>query len=131
MEGYRRKWKCIHLQFNYNCNPYGSGNIIGNDNPNTNQSPSNPKLELFAASLTVNVAPNPTSNYFTLTLKSIGIEKVKINVVDIMGRPVEKIIDVSPNSSVQIGNKYRPGVYMVQAIQGKQTIVLKLIKEGN
>ena len=45
--------------------------------------------------------------------------------------PVEKMTDITPNSTVQIGGKYRPGIYMVQAIQGQQTVVLKLIKEGN
>jgi hypothetical protein len=109
----------------------GNGNDRDNANPATAPSQSNPKLEMFAASLTVNVAPNPTSSYFTLTLKSIGTEKVKISVVDAVGRPIEKIVDILPNSTLQIGGKYHPGIYMVQAIQGQQTVVLKLIKEGN
>ncbi|MGH2563531.1 MAG: Ig-like domain-containing protein, partial [Ginsengibacter sp.] len=100
-------------------------------NPPEDQSQSNAKMELFAAGLTLNAAPNPTSSYFTLSLRSIGTEKIKLNVVDLMGRTIEKITDITPNTTVQIGGKYHPGIYMVQAVQGQQTVVLKLIKEGN
>ncbi len=100
-------------------------------NPPEVPAQSNPKLEMFATGLTVNAAPNPTSNYFTLSLRSIGTEKIKLAVVDLMGRTIEKITDITPNSTIQIGGMYHPGVYMVQAIQGQQIVVLKLIKEGN
>ena len=55
-------------------------------NPPEVPAQSNAKVEMFAAGLTVNVAPNPTSNYFTLSLNSIGTEKIKLNVVDVLGR---------------------------------------------
>ena len=93
--------------------------------------PGNQPVGYLSASLTVNAAPNPTSNYFTLSLNSIGKEKIKVAVVDLMGRAIEKITDIMPNSTIQIGGKYHPGIYMVQATQGQQTVVLKLIKEGN
>ena len=93
--------------------------------------PGNQPVGYLSASLTVNAAPNPTSSYFTLSLNSIGKEKIKVAVVDLMGRAIEKITDIMPNSTIQIGGKYHPGIYMVQATQGQQTVVLKLIKEGN
>jgi hypothetical protein len=105
----------------------------GNNDPDIVQPPLNPKLALLDAtpSLSATVAPNPSSNYFTLTLKSVNPGKIKLNVVDIMGRTIEIITDILPNGTVQIGGKYHPGVYMVQAVQGQQAVVLKLIKEGN
>ena len=48
-----------------------------------------------------------------------------------MGRAIEIMDNIWPNGTIQIGSKYRPGVYMVQVMQGKQTLALKLIKEGN
>jgi hypothetical protein len=29
-----------------------------------------------------------------------------------------------------VGHKYRPGIYFVQAIQGKQIVTLKLVKQA-
>ncbi|HEY5390774.1 MAG TPA: Ig-like domain-containing protein, partial [Hanamia sp.] len=82
-------------------------------------------------SLSVKVAPNPTSNYFTLQFKSESIEKVNMKVVDVTGRTVEEIRNIWPNSTIQIGGKYHPGIYLVKAIQGTESVSLKLIKEGN
>ncbi len=82
-------------------------------------------------SLSVFVAPNPASDHFTLALKSLSNEKVKLTVVDITGRTIQKINDVEPNSNVRVGEQYHPGIYLLQAVQGKQTVIVKLIKEGN
>ena len=88
-----------------------------------------PKQELLQREpLTATVAPNPSSDYFTVNLKSGSEEKIKIQVVDISGRGIEKMIDITPNTTIQVGGKYHHGVYLMQAIQGKQSVVLKLIK---
>jgi len=83
-----------------------------------------------ATKLEAKVLPNPTSSYFTLGLKSASNEKVNLTVVDVLGSVVEQRSDVPANSNLQIGNGYHPGVYFAQLMQGKETIVLKLIKEG-
>ena len=75
--------------------------------------------------------PNPTTNYFTLQFNSISYEKLKITVIDVTGRVVEQNPDVPANSTLQLGNKYHPGVYIAEILQGKNKIVLRLIKEGN
>ena len=84
-----------------------------------------------APSLQVKVAPNPTSNYFTVNFVSDKPANINIVVVDVMGRTVEEVRDILPNSTLQIGGKYHPGVYIVQAVQGSDAVALKLIKEGN
>ena len=38
--------------------------------------------------------------------------------------------DVPANSTLQVGGKYRPGIYLVEIMQGKEKQVLKLMKEG-
>jgi hypothetical protein len=80
--------------------------------------------------LSVKVMPNPSSYYFKLGLKSGSNEKVTITVVDILGRTVELRNDVAANSNVQLGRSYHPGVYFAQVVQGKDIVILKLIKEG-
>ncbi len=101
-----------------------STNVTVNANPGHN-------FRTFdAPTLKVKVAPNPTSNYFTLQFSSESAENVKIIVTDDLGRTVEQVSNIWPNSSLQIGGKYHPGVYIVQAIQGDYMVPLKLIKEG-
>jgi len=85
-----------------------------------------PKAVMF----TVKVMPNPSSYYFTLLLNSQSHEKFKITVVDVTGRLVEQKTDVLANSTLQLGSKYHPGVYIAEILQGKDKVVLKLIKEG-
>ena len=99
--------------------------------------PANPVQSLvetiapISGNFTVRVMPNPTSNYFTLQLNSQSYEKFKITVTDVIGRIVEQKPDVPANSTLQLGNKYHPGVYIAEILQGKNKVVLRLIKEGN
>ena len=91
----------------------------------------NQVTEPKVAPFTVKVMPNPTTNYFTLQFNSVSYEKLKITVIDITGRVVEQNPDVPANSILQLGNNYHPGVYIAEILQGKNKIVLRLIKEGN
>jgi len=91
----------------------------------------NQVAELAANSFTVRVMPNPTSNYFTLQFVSKSYEKLKITVVDVLGRVIEQNPDLPANSTLQLGSKYHPGVYIAEILQGKNKVVLRLIKEGN
>jgi hypothetical protein len=80
--------------------------------------------------LSIQVMPNPTSYYFTLILKSLGKENVKLTVTDITGRVVEQRTSVPANSSLQLGSQYHPGIYIAEFMQGNDRITLRLIKEG-
>jgi hypothetical protein len=80
--------------------------------------------------LSIKVMPNPTSYYFTLILKSLSKENVKLTVTDITGRVIEQKTGVAANSSIQLGNQYHPGIYIAEFIQGNDRITLRLIKEG-
>ncbi|MGN6341913.1 MAG: beta strand repeat-containing protein [Ginsengibacter sp.] len=80
--------------------------------------------------LSIQVMPNPTSYYFTLILKSLGKENVKLTVTDITGRVVEQRTSVLANSSLQLGSQYHPGIYIAEFMQGNDRITLRLIKEG-
>lgn len=80
---------------------------------------------------TVKVMPNPTSNYFTLQLNSQSYEKLTVSVIDVSGRVIEQKADVPANSTLQLGNAYHPGIYIAHIFQGKNKVVIRLIKEGH
>jgi hypothetical protein len=83
-----------------------------------------------AGKLTVTVMPNPTSYYFTLELKSLSKEKIKLTVTDITGRVIEQRTDISANSTIQLADRYHPGVYIATFLQGNDKVTIRLIKEG-
>ena len=80
--------------------------------------------------LTVTVMPNPTSYYFTLELKSLSMEKIKLTVTDILGRTIEQRTDITANSAIQLADHYQAGVYIAELVQGNETVTIRLIKEG-
>jgi hypothetical protein len=85
--------------------------------------------EVISATSSLSARPNPSNHYFILQVKSTGAGTFGIKVFDIMGRLVESRSAQTSNSLFIIGQNYRPGVYFVEAMQGKEKMVLKLIKQ--
>lgn len=79
--------------------------------------------------LNIGVAPNPASNSFNITINSDQTNAtVTLHVFDQLGRMVD-VKRVSPNSTIKIGELYRPGTYYIRAIQGdkhKETTLIKI-----
>jgi hypothetical protein len=48
-----------------------------------------------------------------------------------MGRTIQVFDNLPPNQTMQIGASYRPGLYFIEMIQGKQKKVLKVNKQGD
>jgi hypothetical protein len=96
----------------------------------TEVSPAPLQQQEVPGKLTVKVMPNPASYFFTVTTKSLSKENVKLTVMDITGRVIEQKTDVPANSTIQLGDKYHPGIYIAEFMQGKDKIILRLIKEG-
>jgi hypothetical protein len=76
----------------------------------------------------VRVMPNPTNTNFKLIVKgNHQSAEIKMVVADMYGRIIEQRI--LPNEqTITLGDRYRPGVYIVKFIQGHQSKQLKLIK---
>jgi len=55
------------------------------------------------------------------------LSAIKMFVVDMYGRVLEQRI-ASSGQTIYLGDKYRPGTYVVKIIQGDQSKELKLIK---
>jgi hypothetical protein len=74
--------------------------------------------------------PNPTSYYFNLAMKSLSKDNVKLTVMDITGRVMEQRTEIPANTTIQLGDKYHPGIYIAEFLQGNDKVTLRLIKEG-
>ena len=80
--------------------------------------------------LSVHIMPNPTSYYFTVAMKSLSNENVNVIISDITGKMIEQKTNIAANTTIQLGNHYRPGIYIAQFLQGTDKVTVRLIKEG-
>jgi hypothetical protein len=84
---------------------------------------------ITAGSLEMVAYPNPTNSRFTLKVNSNNKgEKIIMQVVDQYGRLQERHNNVMAGTVLQFGEFYRPGIYYVRIMQGKEHRELKLIK---
>ena len=79
----------------------------------------------------VEAIPNPSRQYFTLLIHSNSTSPVNLRVQDAVGRLVEIKAGIGPSSIQQLGLDYRPGIYFIQLVQGKETVTLKLIRQAD
>ena len=74
--------------------------------------------------------PNPSTSQFIVQIESSNRdEKIQVRVMDLNGREVELFKNLSANQTIKLGNNYRPGMYVVEMIQGNERKQLKLIKK--
>jgi hypothetical protein len=73
--------------------------------------------------------PNPTSSGFSVKLQSSDrMKKIQLRVTDVSGRVIQLYNNLSAGQVLQIGNTFRPGVYIIEMIQGDLRKELKLVK---
>jgi hypothetical protein len=73
--------------------------------------------------------PNPTTSQFNIKLESSNRQdEISIVVYSVNGKVVEQRQHLSAGQTIQLGGLYRPGVYILEMIQGNQRKQLKLVK---
>jgi hypothetical protein len=79
-------------------------------------------------SLSLAASPNPSPSFFTIKVNGINAkEKATLIVSDALGRVVETR-SVTTDGVLQLGDRYRPGLYYIQLIQGQNRKTVKLVK---
>ncbi len=86
------------------------------------------KIEQNVERLTVQTISNPAPAYFTLVTRSNNPNAIQLRVFNVLGKVVEVRNNVAANSTLQLGQNYRPGMYYAEVVQGKERVILKLIK---
>ncbi|HEX7904050.1 MAG TPA: choice-of-anchor J domain-containing protein [Chitinophagaceae bacterium] len=84
--------------------------------------------EYTTGKLALQVLPNPSASYFTITMQAKTDEKIRMKVTDALGRMIEQKQNLSANQSLTIGNNYTAGLYFVEITQGLEKVTLKLVK---
>jgi hypothetical protein len=93
------------------------------------QSGSRQTVQVKAERFSMQALPNPSVHQFRIVLQSNLEQPVTIRITDVLGRVVESRSNVAPNSTLQVGSTYRPGVYMIEAAQGNHRQTIKLLKQ--
>lgn len=77
--------------------------------------------------LDVTAYPNPSTNSFSITVQTNNQERITMQVTDVSGRVIETR-NVTANSIIKLGERYRSGTYFIRVINGRQHKELKLVK---
>jgi HYR domain len=93
------------------------------------QSKATSETETIADMFELIAWPNPTAEKFSVQVKSNDVKtKILLQLFDQNGRVVKKQDNVTAGSVMQLGNLYKPGIFYIRAIQGKEHRELKLVK---
>jgi hypothetical protein len=98
----------------------------------TNTKSSEPALTVQQPTTTFDLkaSPNPTTSQFNVQIQSSDAqEKVQLRVIDLNGRTVQVLDGLSAGQAIQLGANYRPGMYIIEMIQGRNHKQLKLLKQ--
>ena len=80
------------------------------------------------AGLTVQAISNPAPDFFTLVTRSNMPNTIVLRVFNVLGKVVEVRNNVAVNTTLQLGQSYRPGMYYAELMQANERVVIKLIK---
>jgi hypothetical protein len=101
--------------------------MIGGTNNNDLTKSAKEVVPKVIQELNVRASPNPSKTDFTIIASSNSKAPIKLQVVDMYGRIVETR-NVFADQLIILGDRYRPGTYIVRISQGKDHKELKLIK---
>ncbi|WP_162944633.1 T9SS type A sorting domain-containing protein, partial [Flavisolibacter nicotianae] len=106
---------------NIQIHTFGGPGVSNNLQVQTIDQPSDQRLKL-------NALPNPSRSSFTLQLHGSASEKMQVRVVDVMGRTVQLLNNLSSGQTLNLGADYKVGVYIVELSQGGNRTQTKIVK---
>ncbi len=85
-------------------------------------------MSVTPSSMDVKVFPNPTTSSFNLQVTAGGIKSaIQTRVLDLQGR-LMKTITIKSNENISLGAELKPGVYMLEVLQGVEKKVVRMVK---
>ncbi len=79
--------------------------------------------------LVVTASPNPSHEAFRILVKTRNQLPVHIRMIDNYGRITESLQNAPVGKTFRMGERLMSGIYFAEVIQGKQRVVIKLIKQ--
>lgn len=89
------------------------------------------RSDVAAEQLGIDVFGNPVTQYFTVRIKSQkATHPINIRIFDLQGRILEQWNGIIAGTTVQFGQQYAGGQYILECIQGTERKVVQLLKTG-
>lgn len=107
--------------------PAFTRNTVANSNAQTKVSQESVTAPEKAGSLEATVFPNPTTNNFSLLLRSSSKETITVTIYDAQGRILKRLTAAANQTSI-LGSDLEAGMYLAVVKQGKETVTQKIIK---
>jgi CHRD domain/HYR domain len=80
--------------------------------------------------LSVKVTSNPSTTYFGIDIQSAGNSAtISVRLVDVTGKIWEAKNNLRPGQFIKLGERVKPGIYLLQVKQGLQSKQLTLVKQ--
>jgi hypothetical protein len=87
---------------------------------------------VVASNFNLTAFPNPATSSFNVKLEStVTADRIQLRVMDINGRTIEVRNNLNAGQTLRLGGDYRPGIYIIEMIQGNNRKQLKLMKQGD
>lgn len=87
------------------------------------------RLQPAIGELTVKTFPNPSASNFEINIQSANSAPVTVRVIDAVGRAVQILNSVQPNTTIRTGSQLKRGNYYVEITQANVRKLVKLIKQ--
>jgi len=85
-------------------------------------------IESNGLTLDAVVFPNPSNANFKLTIKSMSAERASVRVVSMMGTIMDTRL-ANSGETVQFGDNYNKGIYLIEIVQGNEKKLMKVMKQ--
>ena len=84
--------------------------------------------EVSAIKLQCRVSPNPSSQQFRVSVSSSSDAPIILRLSDIAGRQIARW-NIIRYQNLLVGAELKPGIYLLQALQGEEQQVIRLVKQ--
>jgi len=80
----------------------------------------------------IRVYPTPTSSQFKVKMESPDTKTaMMVRVIDFSGKIIEVKRGLIAGQTFQLGANYKPGMYIIELMQGKMKKTMKVVKQSN
>jgi hypothetical protein len=78
--------------------------------------------------LTISAYPNPYTGQFHLKMMNGTTDNISLRIYNITGQLIEEKTNLFYGTDIVLGGNYAPGVYILQAKQGEESQLLRVVK---
>jgi len=89
------------------------------------------EIKVLKNDFRITASPNPSAGSFELRVSAPNNQQpVLIRTIDMMGRVID-VKKIFAAQRIELGNEYKPGIFIIEALQENRRAVIKVMKIGD